>query len=108
MVANENVDRLATGRVILDRIDIVLCLVEFSAGLSGAGKETMKVAVSFRQSRKIGGGRLYSTKRGVNDREILLIEGTVLNFHVRENFLKRDQHHAVYGITHLRNIVVGG
>ena len=50
MVANENVYRLATGRIV------VLCLVEFSAGLAGAGKETMKVAVSFSQSGKIGKG----------------------------------------------------
>ena len=45
MVAKKNVDRFATWRIILDRVDV---LVEFSAGLAGAGKETMKVAVSFR------------------------------------------------------------
>ena len=36
MVTNENVDRLATGRmIILDRVDVVLCLTELSAGLAG-------------------------------------------------------------------------
>jgi hypothetical protein len=54
MVLNEDVDRLETWRIILDRVDVVLCLVEFSAGLAGACKETMKITMSFRQSGKIG------------------------------------------------------
>ena len=99
---------LTTWRIILERIDVVLCLVEFSAGLAGACKKTMKVAVSFRQGGKIGSRRLYSTKRGVNNLKIFLSEGTVFSLHVREDFLHRDEHHAVYGITHLRAIVVRG
>ena len=84
MVANKNVDRLATWRIILDRVDVVLCLVEFSRRRQGDDEGCGE----FPLSRKIGGRRLYSTKRGVNNLKILLIEGTVFYFHVRENFLK--------------------
>ena len=83
MVAKKNVDRFATWRIILDRVDVVLC-VEFSAELAGACKEAMKVAVSFCQGGKIGRRRLYSTKRGVNNLKIFLIEGTVFGLRVRK------------------------
>ena len=63
-----------------------------SAGLPGAGKETMKVAVSFRQGGKIGGRRLYSTKCGVNDLEILLIVFDKTQHYI--NAIKDDAGHA--------------
>jgi hypothetical protein len=46
----------------------------------------MKVSVSFCQGEKIGRRRLYSTKRGVNNLKIFLIEGTVFGLRVREDF----------------------
>ena len=101
----EELGGIATSRVVLNCLHVILSLAVLGRNLIGAGKELVHIAMNVGKSSEILSRKFWTLKSLKNLVKVRLIESAVLQFGVNVALTESDVHHAVNFVTELGNVI---